>query len=163
MGVLVMPNILLTRVDNRLIHGQVGVTWVNHLGANLILIANDKVSEDKVQQSLMEMVLPDAIQARFFSIEKTIKVIHKAADRQKIFLVCKTPQDVLRLIEGGVPIKEVNIGNMHFSEGKEQVSSTVSLDDDDKKTIRKILNLGVKVEVRRVPDERVEIDIEKFV
>ncbi|MDQ0148772.1 PTS N-acetylgalactosamine transporter subunit IIB [Eubacterium multiforme] len=158
-----MPNILLTRVDNRLIHGQVGVTWVNHLGANLILIANDKVSEDKVQQSLMEMVLPDAIQARFFSIEKTIKVIHKAADRQKIFLVCKTPQDVLRLIEGGVPIKEVNIGNMHFSEGKEQVSSTVSLDDDDKKTIRKILNLGVKVEVRRVPDERVEIDIEKFV
>lgn len=158
-----MPNILLTRVDNRLIHGQVGVTWVNHLGANLILIANDEVSEDKVQQSLMEMVLPDAIQARFFSIDKTIKVIHKAADRQKIFLVCKTPQDVLRLIEGGVPISEVNIGNMHFSEGKEQVSSTVSLDDDDKKTIRKIIDLGVKVEVRRVPDERVEIDIEKFV
>ncbi|MBP1890539.1 PTS system N-acetylgalactosamine-specific IIB component [Clostridium moniliforme] len=158
-----MPNILLTRVDNRLIHGQVGVTWVNHLGANLILIANDEVSKDKVQQSLMEMVLPDAIQARFFSIDKTIKVIHKAADRQKIFLVCKTPQDVLRLIEGGVPISEVNIGNMHFSEGKEQVSSTVSLDDDDKKTIRKIIDLGVKVEVRRVPDERVEIDIEKFV
>ena len=158
-----MPNILLTRVDNRLIHGQVGVTWVNHLGANLILIANDEVSKDKVQQSLMEMVFPDAIQARFFSIDKTIKVIHKAADRQKIFLVCKTPQDVLRLIEGGVPISEVNIGNMHFSEGKEQVSSTVSLDDDDKKTIRKIIDLGVKVEVRRVPDERVEIDIEKFV
>lgn len=158
-----MPNILLTRVDNRLIHGQVGVTWVNHLGANLILIANDEVSKDKVQQSLMEMVLPDAIQARFFSIDKTIKVIHKAADRQKIFLVCKTPQDVLRLIEGGVPISEVNIGNMHFSEGKEQVSSTVSLDDDDKKTIRNIIDLGVKVEVRRVPDERVEIDIEKFV
>lgn len=67
---LYMPNILLTRVDNRLIHGQVGVTWVNHLGANLILVANDEVSNDKVQQSLMEMVLPDAIQARFFQLIK---------------------------------------------------------------------------------------------
>lgn len=158
-----MPNILLTRVDNRLIHGQVGVTWVNHLGANLILVANDKVAADPVQQSLMEMVLPDAIQTRFFTIDKTINIIHKASDRQKIFLVCRTPQDALRLIEGGVPIKELNIGNMHFSEGKEQISSTVSLDEDDKKTIRKIIDLGIKVAIRRVPDERVEVDIEKYV
>ncbi|MGV3026316.1 PTS N-acetylgalactosamine transporter subunit IIB [Clostridium thermobutyricum] len=158
-----MPNILLTRVDNRLIHGQVGVTWVNHLGANLILVANDEVAEDPVQQSLMDMVVPDAIQTRFFSIDKTIKVIHKAADRQKIFLVCRTPQDALRLVKGGVPIKELNIGNMHFSEGKEQIASTVSVDEDDKKTIRELLDLGIKVEVRRVPDERVEIDIKKFV
>ena len=158
-----MANILLTRVDNRLIHGQVGVTWVNHLGANLVLVANDKVAKDKVQQSLMEMVLPDVIEARFFSIEKTIRVINKAADRQKIFLVCKTPQDVLKLVEGGVLIKKVNIGNMHFKEGKEQISSTVSLDKDDKNTIRKLLDMGVEVEVRRVPDERVDVDIEKYV
>ncbi|ENZ00985.1 PTS N-acetylgalactosamine transporter subunit IIB [Clostridium thermobutyricum] len=158
-----MPNILLTRVDNRLIHGQVGVTWVNHLGANLILVANDEVAADPVQQNLMDMVVPDAIQTRFFSIDKTIKVIHKAADRQKIFLVCRTPQDALRLVKGGVPIKELNIGNMHFSEGKEQIASTVSVDEDDKKTIRELLDLGIKVEVRRVPDERVEIDIKKFV
>ena len=158
-----MPNILLTRVDNRLIHGQVGVTWVNHLGANLILVANDEVAADPVQQNLMDMVVPDAIQTTFFSIDKTIKVIHKAADRQKIFLVCRTPQDALRLVKGGVPIKELNIGNMHFSEGKEQIASTVSVDEDDKKTIRELLDLGIKVEVRRVPDERVEIDIKKFV
>ncbi|GAA0069831.1 PTS N-acetylgalactosamine transporter subunit IIB [Clostridium sardiniense] len=158
-----MPNILLTRVDNRLIHGQVGVTWVNHLGANLILVANDEVSKDPVQQNLMQMVLPDVIETRFFSIDKTIKIIHKAANRQKIFLVCRTPQDALRLIEGGVPIDKLNIGNMHFSEGKEQISSTVSLDEDDKKTIRKIIDKGIKVEVRRVPDERIDIDIEKFV
>ncbi|MGL5614712.1 MAG: PTS N-acetylgalactosamine transporter subunit IIB [Sarcina sp.] len=158
-----MPNILLTRVDNRLIHGQVGVTWVNHLGANLILVANDKVANDPVQQSLMEMVLPDAIQTRFFTLDKTIKVIHKAAPRQKIFLVCKTPQDVLTLVEGGVPITEVNIGNMHFAEGKTQIASTVSVDDSDKKAIRALIDKGIKVEVRRVPDESVEINIAKFV
>jgi len=158
-----MANILLTRVDNRLIHGQVGVTWVNHLGANLILVANDAVSEDPVQQSLMDMVVPDAIATRFFSIEKTIKVIDKASPKQKIFLVCKTPQDALRLVEGGVKITEINIGNMHFSEGKQQISSTVSLDEDDKKTLRKLHELGIKIEQRRVPDERVEVDLLKHI
>lgn len=158
-----MANILLTRVDNRLIHGQVGVTWVNHLGANLILVANDAVSKDPVQQSLMDMVVPDAIATRFFSIQKTIDVIEKASPKQKIFLVCKTPQDALRLVEGGVKITEINIGNMHFSEGKEQISSTVSLDEDDKKTLRKLYELGIKVEQRRVPDERVEVDLLKYI
>lgn len=70
----------------------------------------------------MEMVAPDCIATRFFSIEKTINVIEKASAKQKIFLVCKTPQDALRLVEGGVKITEINIGNMHFSEGKEQIS-----------------------------------------
>lgn len=157
-----MPNILLTRIDNRLIHGQVGVTWVNHLGANLILVANDEVSTDTVSQNLMEMVVPDAIQTRFFSLEKTIKIIGKANEKQKIFIVCKTPQDVLELVKGGVPIKELNVGNMHFSEGKEQISSTVCVDEADKEAFREIIKLGVKVEIRRVPEESVEVDINKF-
>jgi len=158
-----MANILLTRIDNRLVHGQVGVTWVNHLGANLLLVANDEVSKDSVQQNLMEMVIPDAIGIRFFSIQKTIDVIHKASPKQHIFLVCKTPQDVVRLVEGGVDIEKVNIGNMHFSVGKEQISSTVSLDNDDKKSFRRLKELGVKLEIRRVPDESIDEDIYKHI
>lgn len=147
------PNILLTRIDNRLIHGQVGVTWVNHLGANLIVVANDKVAEDEVQQSLMDMVLPDVIQSRYFTIEKTIDIIHKASPRQKIFLVVKTVQDALKLKEGGVPIDALNIGNMHYEEGKKQISSTVSVDEDDIKAFKRLHELGVKLDLRKVPNE----------
>lgn len=156
-----MPNILLTRIDNRLIHGQVGVTWVNHLGANLIVVANDEVADDEVQQNLMDMVVPDVIGTRYFTLQKTIDVIHMASEDQLIFMVCRTPQEVLKLVEGGVPIKKVNIGNMHFSEGKQQVTSTVSLDESDKEAFRKLHKLGVQLEIRRVPDERAE-DILKF-
>lgn len=158
-----MSNILLVRIDNRLIHGQVGVTWVNHLGANLILVANDKVADDTVQQSLMEMVVPDTVATRFFTVQKTIDVIHKASESQHIFIVCKTPKDVLRLVEGGVPIKKVNIGNMHFSKGKTQISTTVSLDEEDKAVFRKLKELGVQLEIRRVPDEAKDADIYKFI
>ncbi|MBE8595976.1 PTS N-acetylgalactosamine transporter subunit IIB [Xenorhabdus sp. BG5] len=147
------PNILMTRIDNRLIHGQVGVTWTNSLGANLVVVANDDASADPVAQSLMDMVVSDDVQTRYFTLQKTIDVIHKAADRQKIFIVCKTPQDVLTLVKGGVPIKFVNVGNMHFSEGKKQIHKTVSVDDADINAFRELDKLGVTCEIRRVPDE----------
>lgn len=156
------PNILETRIDNRLVHGQVGVTWVNHLGANLIVVANDEVSKDPVRQNLMDMVIPDTVGIRFFSIQKTIDIIHKASPKQKIFLVVETPQDALKLIQGGVPIDKINIGNLHFSEGKKQISSTVFVDDDDLAALRALKDAGVKLEIRRVPSEHVETDIYKY-
>ncbi|MEG0160000.1 PTS galactosamine transporter subunit IIB, partial [Carnobacterium sp.] len=128
------PNILLTRIDNRLVHGQVGMTWTNTLGANLVVVANDEVATDSVQQNLMDMVLPETVQIRFFTLEKTIRIIGKAAPHQKILLVVKTPEDALTLVEGGVPIEFLNIGNLHFSEGKQQLSSTVSVDKNDVET-----------------------------
>ncbi len=149
-----MPNILLTRIDNRLIHGQVGVTWCNHLGANLILVANDEVANSEVRQNLMDLAVRDTVASRYFTLEKTINIIHKASKDQKIFLVCKTPQDVLTLVKGGVPIKKVNIGNMHFSEGKKQISSTVSVDESDKQAFIELNKLGIELDLRRVPDER---------
>ena len=147
------PNILMTRIDNRLVHGQVGVTWVNALGANLLLVANDSAAQDPVQQNLMDMVIAEGIQTRYFTLQKTIDIIGKAAERQKIFIVCKTPQDVLTLVKGGVPIKFVNVGNMHFSEGKKQIHKTVSVDDNDIAAFKELEKLDVTCEVRRVPDE----------
>ncbi len=158
-----MPNILMTRIDNRLVHGQVGVTWVNALGANLIVVANDEVSQDSVQQNLMQMVVPDAIGIRFFSIQKTIDIIDKASPKQKIFLVTRTPEDAWRLVKGGVPIKMINIGNLHFAEGKEQISKTVSLGESEREAFRHLRDANVKLEIRRVPTEGIEEDILKHI
>ncbi|WP_032115296.1 PTS N-acetylgalactosamine transporter subunit IIB [Candidatus Arsenophonus nilaparvatae] len=147
------PNILMTRIDNRLIHGQVGITWTNSLGANLVVVANDEAANDPIQQSLMDMVVSDGVQTRYFTLQKTIDIIHKAAERQKIFIVCKTPQDVLTLVKGGVPIDFVNIGNMHFCEGKKQIHKTVSVDNNDIDAFHQLNQLGITCEIRRVPDE----------
>ena len=83
------PNILLGRIDNRLVHGQVGAVWTRHLGANLILVADDEVAKDELQQSLMKMVATVAgnVQIRFFTLEKTKNIIWKASPDQKIFIV----------------------------------------------------------------------------
>ncbi len=100
--------------------------WTSSVGANLLLVANDEVSTNDFRQGLMDMAAPSFAQTRYFSIEKTINIIHKASDSQHIAIICETPQDVVKLVEGGVPIKKVNIGNMHMAEGKRQISKAVS-------------------------------------
>lgn len=156
-----MPNILLTRIDNRLIHGQVATMWTGVIGANLLLVANDAVATDEFRQGLMNMAAPAYAQTRYFSIEKTCQIIGKASDAQKIFIICETPQDVLRLVEGGVPIKKCNIGNMHMADGKRQVATTVAVDDADVAAFKKLQELGVELEIKRVPDTAAE-DVEKL-
>lgn len=147
-----MPNILLTRIDNRLIHGQVATQWSGVLGANLLLVANDEVATDEFRQGLMNMAAPAYAQTRFFTIEKTCAIISKASPAQKIFIICENPQDVLRLVEGGVPIKKVNIGNMHMADGKRQVATSVAVDDNDVETFKKLKDRGIELEIKRVPD-----------
>ena len=147
------PNIVLVRIDNRMLHGQIAITWSHHAGGNLILVANDGVSEDTVRQNLMDMAAPPGMATRYFSIQKTIDVIHKASPAQKIVMVVENPQDVLRMVKGGVPIKEVNVGNMHFSEGKNQIHKTVSVDQNDIDTFRELAELGVECTIQRLPEE----------
>lgn len=99
------------------------------------------------------MAAPSYASTRYWTLEKTINTIHKANAKQLIFIVCENPSDVLKLVEGGVPIKKVNIGNMHMAEGKRQVAGSVAVDDKDVEAFRKLKELGVELEIRRVPTE----------
>ena len=101
-------------------------------------------------------IAPTGVATRFFSLQKTIDVIGKASPRQKIFIVAETPEDVLTLVKGGVPIKKVNIGNMHMSEGKRQVATSVAVNDEDVAAFKELQELGVELEIRRVPSTPVE-------
>ncbi|MDV4150673.1 PTS galactosamine transporter subunit IIB [Clostridium sp. AL.422] len=149
-----MPNILLLRIDNRLVHGQVGITWTTSLGANLLVVADDVVASDRLQQELMRLTAESSgAGIRFFTIEKTINIINKAAPSQRIFLICKTPQEARVLIDGGVPIKDVNVGNMHFEKGKRQLSKKVYVDDKDLEDLKYIKSKGINVFIQDVPGD----------
>ncbi|MBJ8872672.1 PTS N-acetylgalactosamine transporter subunit IIB [Citrobacter braakii] len=154
---MISPNILLTRIDNRLVHGQVGVTWTSTIGANLLVVVDDDVAQDEIQQKLMGITAETYdFGIRFFSIEKTINVIGKAAPHQKIFLICRTPQTVRRLLEGGIKLDDVNVGNMHFSEGKKQISSKVYVNGQDLDDLQFIKKQGVNIFIQDVPGDQKE-------
>lgn len=155
------PNIVWTRIDERLLHGQIRITWGKQSGANLILVANDEAAEGPnaaFMQAGMKASAGGEYAVRFFTIQKTIDVIHKASPQQKIFILCNNPTDIAKLVEGGVPIKHCNIGNMHFHEGKTQLTKTVSVDDKDIAAFRKLVDAGVTCTIQNTPDAP-EVDI----
>ena len=123
-----VPNIVAFRIDERLIHGQ-GQLWIKALGVNTVIVANDSASEDAMQQTLMKAVVPKTIAMRFFSIQHTCDVIMKASPRQTIFIVCKATEDALKLVAGGVPVKEINVGNIHHAPGKEDKAALREMRD----------------------------------
>ena len=133
------------------------MTWTSTIGANLLVVVDDVVANDDIQQKLMGITAETyGFGIRFFTIEKTINVIGKAAPHQKIFLICRTPQTVRKLVEGGIDLKDINVGNMHFSEGKKQISSKVYVDDQDLTDLRFIKQRGVNVFIQDVPGDQKE-------
>ena len=149
------PNILLARIDNRLIHGQVGAVWTRHIGANLVIVADDAVAEDRILQAAMKMAVNAAgiKAARFFSLQKTIDIIYNASPAQKIFIITRTPKEMRVLIEGGVPIKKVNVGNMHQNgeASKKQITSYMFCDEQDFADLDAIVDKCVEVFIQSVP------------
>lgn len=160
-----MPNIVNFRIDERLIHGQ-GQIWIKSLGCNTVIVANDEASTDQIQQTLMKAVVPKTVAMRFFSVQHTCDVIEKASPKQSIFMVCKSPADALRLIAGGVPVKVVNIGNIHHAPGKEEVNKYIALGEEDKAALRELRDkYGVTFETKATAsgDDGVpKVDINKY-
>lgn len=145
-------NILLTRIDNRLIHGQVVGEWAGTLGANLLVVVDDEVANDEVEKNVMKIAANAlGMGARFFTVQHTIDIISKASSSQKILLICKTPKTVRRLIEGGVHIDKVNIGNMHYSEGKKSIGNKAYVDEDDLKNLEFIKSKVKEIYVQDLP------------
>lgn len=159
------PNIVMTRIDERLVHGQ-GQMWIKVLGVNTCIVANDEAAEDKVAQTLMKTLIPDSVAMRFYPVQKVIDIIYKANPAQKIFLLVKDPKDALRLVAGGVPIKKINIGNIHNAPGKEKVTRSIFLGAEDKAALKSLINdYHIEFDNRTTPsgnDGSVEVNIADY-
>ncbi len=158
-------NIIQTRIDERLVHGQVQM-WIKSLGCNLVIVANDEVSCDPISQTLMKTSIPNSIAMRFFSIEETCEKIHKASDRQKIYIVVKSTNDALRLVNGGVPIKKVNVGNIHNKEGSRKISRSLYLTSEDITSLQELDKLGIEFDATSTPlgnSGETQVNIKKII
>ena len=151
---------VLARIDSRLLHGQVATAWTKTTQPNRIIVVSDGVAHDDLRKEMIIQAAPPGVKAHVVPIDKMIQV---AKDPRfgdtKAMLLFETPQDALRAIEGGVDIKELNLGSMAHSVGKVAVNKAVSMDAADIETIEKIKSLGVSFDVRKVPsDSKEDID-----
>lgn len=145
---------VLARVDTRLLHGQVATTWTKMTQPNRIIVVSDSVSRDDLRKKMIEQAAPPGVKAHVVPIDKMIKVAKDPRfGNTKAMLLFETPQDALRAIEGGVDIKELNIGSMAHSIGKVVVNKAIAMGKEDVKTIEKIKAKGITFNVRKVPTD----------
>ncbi|NSV63085.1 PTS mannose/fructose/sorbose transporter subunit IIAB [Enterococcus faecalis] len=149
-------NIVNTRIDERLIHGQVAGIWSTSLSTQRIIVANDEAATDPLQKSSLRMAAPSSMRLSVLGVEAAAKNIQSGKySKQRLFLLFKNPKDVLRFIEAQGPIKTVNVGNMSYKEGAREVTKSIQVLPEEEQIFETIASKGVTVTAQLVPNDPV--------
>lgn len=145
--------IKMIRVDYRLLHGQVAVSWTGTLGADALLLVSDTLKNDKLRMETLALAKPSGIKVVVKNTEEAINVIKSGkTDRYSMFVICETVGIADKLArEFGV--KSINLGNISFGEGKRKLSKSVYVDPNEEKTIKSLIADGYDLFIQMVPTE----------
>jgi PTS system mannose-specific IIB component len=148
-----MP-IVLIRIDDRLVHGQIVEGWLKTISIDVLLVVSDLVAKNKMQQMLMSITLPSEVifdvKTRRAAVDA---ILNKQYGKKKIMILVMQPSDALYMIEKGIDIKSINVGGMHFFEGKRQLLYNIFVDNKDVESLYKIHSKGIEIEGRILPDD----------
>lgn len=145
------------RVDTRLLHGQVATTWTKQVNPDRIIVVSDGVAHDELRKTMIVQAAPPGVKVHVIPIQKMIDVAHDPRfGATKVMLLFETPQDVQKCVEGGVDIKNVNLGSMAHSVGKVVATNAIALDQADIDCLEKLRSEGVEFDIRKVPADSPE-------
>jgi PTS system mannose-specific IIB component len=150
-------SVLLARVDDRLIHGQVVVGWSRALDADCLVVANDAVAADPMQRTLLPMAVPPHIKVAIWRISEAAEAV--AAGRlpgKRCILLFASLPDALQFRRSGGPLPELNIGGIRLAPGRRQLRTAVALGAEDIAAARALADMAVTMTVRMVPGEAPE-------
>ena len=149
--------IVFARVDTRLLHGQVATTWTKAANPDRIIVCSDGVASDQLRKTMIIQAAPPGVHVHVVPIKKICEIAKDPRfGNTHAMLLFETPQDALRAIEGGVPVKKLNLGSMAHSVGKVVVTNALAMDQNDVDTLEKIKAKGVDFDIRKVPADKAE-------
>ncbi|WP_285766140.1 PTS sugar transporter subunit IIB [Peribacillus sp. SI8-4] len=147
-------SIVVTRIDERLIHGQVAYSWSVAYQITEYLVVDDEAANDPNQILLLSMAVPSGKNHAILSVEDAVSHLDAQPDSVKTFIVAKSPHVLLSLIEKGITLLSINVGGMYYKAGKQEISKTVYVDEEDKSVFRRIRDHGVACEIRTSPSDK---------
>jgi fructoselysine and glucoselysine-specific PTS system IIB component len=149
--------IKLTRIDDRLLHGQVAFTWTPALGADCLLIANDKVAKDEFMKMTLGLAKPANARLLIKSLNDAAVFLNDPRSAAlKILVLVNSVKDAYELADSVGEISSINFGGVRTREGARLISKAVAVSDEDIILIKDLLARGIELEVRQVPtDSRV--------
>jgi mannose/fructose/N-acetylgalactosamine-specific phosphotransferase system component IIB len=145
--------LLLARIDDRLIHGQVAYGWALPLRATWIAIVSDSLRARPSDAELYLLAAPEGVKATVASVEEASEPgFRDRVESVPTLLLFPGPEEPLRLAEAGFPLPEVNVGGLHYAAGRREWLPYVYLDDADADRLRSLAARGVRVLARDLPD-----------
>ena len=146
---------VLARIDSRLLHGQVATAWTKTVQPTRIIVVSDEVTKDELRKKLIQQAAPPGVKAHVVPVAQMIKIAKddEHFGGQRALLLFENPQDVLRAVEGGVPLKTINVGSMAHSVGKVQPNKVLAFSQEDINTFEKLRIAGLEFDVRKVPND----------
>jgi PTS system mannose-specific IIB component len=147
--------IVLTRIDSRLIHGQVLEAWVPYVQADCIIVANDLAAHTPLQRMIMQAAVPSDIRLVIGTLDEVANLLASTElCRQRTLLLFANSDDALRACRLGIGFAKLNLGNMHAAAGKDRYSCTIALDQHDIDNLQAVEASGVTIVSQCVPGDR---------
>ncbi|MGM0168306.1 PTS system mannose/fructose/sorbose-specific IIB component [Enterococcus sp. AZ135] len=147
--------ILLTRVDHRLLHGQVAFSWTQGLGADCILIANDDVPTNEIRKTTIKLAKPQGVKLVIKNIEDSIAALQSGVtDKYKLFIVVESIADAKKLADAHPQIQKINLGGIKAKEGTRSIGKAVNVLPSEEDLLREMVDKGIEVEIRQVPTDK---------
>ena len=146
-------SLLLIRVDDRLLHGQVTQGWGSVLNPDRFVVANDAVAGDEWEREMYELSAPEGGVVSVVTIAETGERIREWIEAgEDILLLIENPSDALDLYRSGLTFDELNMGGLHHRHGRKRILPYICLDRDDIEALTALRDHGVAVECADVPN-----------
>ena len=147
------PGLMHVRIDDRMIHGQVAVYWCRFVGATRIMVANDEMHSNEIQKAALRMVVPPGLRSSLLDVETAAANLSSGKYvGQRVILVVRRPSDILRMLDAGVGIEAVNVGNLPAREGTVTVKNSIDVTPEELDQLRELDARGVHLTGKQVPD-----------
>lgn len=158
-----MKNITLTRIDDRLIHGQVVAFWMKEHPINKILIIDDTLSKDMFMSRIYKAAAPAGTEVILQNREDGLAFLQQEPERnESIFLIVKGPESLEELIDAGINIPEIILGGMGARNERVTFNRNVSASKDEIACFSRILAKGTRIVYQMIPSDK-PIPIQSFI
>jgi PTS system mannose-specific IIB component len=154
------------RIDDRLIHGQVTVGWWQHLRYEEIWVVDDVVRQDPFLWDALRLAAPAGVEVQVMGVAEAVSVLSgEWADRairrtDAVLMLLREPESVVDLVEGGVSLARVNVGNLSSRPGSRRAIKNVSLTDASVVALDALAGRGIEVFFQLSPEDvRLEWDV----
>ncbi|MBT2830163.1 PTS sugar transporter subunit IIB [Staphylococcus coagulans] len=147
--------IIGTRIDGRLIHGQVANLWATKLNISRFIVIDDEVAQSDIDKQALKLATPAGIKLSVLPIEKAANNIKNGKyDSQRVMIIAKRPDRFVELVRQGVAIETLNVGNMSQTDETRSITNSINITDEDIENFKKLEAQDVKIVSQMVPNDK---------